>query len=273
MDVMELDIAPERKDVVLITMQSQASIGKNPSSSPTTIMTSTTTATITRTSSSASTLNSHPPHNNHIDGPLSTSKAYLTDDTHDATLQETIYTPLRLLIYDFWVLGIVATFAWGCSVTAYLLPLFRDNIRNNHLDIGVGTGYYLAKTPASKHRKVTLFDNEPGALETAKKRSGHPNARTVVGDCLKPLPFSPTAAAEEKFDSVSMYFLLHCLRTSSPREKTAAFTHAAKVMAPDGVLTGANILGKGVRRDNFFARWIRAKTLEHGVLSNREDSA
>ncbi|KAI4246109.1 MAG: hypothetical protein L6R40_002061 [Gallowayella cf. fulva] len=230
-------------------------------------MTSTSTATSTRTSTSTSTLTSNPPHNTHIDGPVSTSKSQPTD-THDATFQETIYTPLRLLIYDIWVLGIVATFAWGCSVTTYLLPLFLSNIRRNHLDIGVGTGYYLAKTPPSPHRKVTLFDNEPGALETAKTRSGHAAARTVVGDCLKPLPF-PT----EKFDSVSMYFLLHCLRTSTASEKTAAFTHAANVMTPDGVLTGANILGKGVRRDNFFARFIRTKTLEHGVLSNREDNA
>lgn len=44
-------------------------------------------------------------------------------------------------------------------------------------------------------------------------------------------------------------------------------------MAPDRVLTGANILSEGVRRDNFFARWIRAKMLEHKVLSKREDSA
>ncbi|KAL8821409.1 MAG: hypothetical protein Q9223_000558 [Gallowayella weberi] len=229
-------------------------------------MTSTSTATSTRTLSSTSTLTSNPPHNTHIDGLVSTSKTHPTD-THDATLQETIYTPLRLLIYDIWVLGIVATFAWGCSVTTYLVPLFLSNFRRNHLDIGVGTGYYLAKAPPSTHRKVTLFDNEPGALETAKKRSGYVDARAVVGDCLKPLPFT------EKFDSVSMYFLLHCLRTSTPAEKTAAFTHAAQVMAPDGVLTGANILGKGVRQDNFFARWIRAKTLAHGVLSNRDDNA
>ncbi|KAI4094395.1 MAG: hypothetical protein L6R37_007245 [Teloschistes peruensis] len=64
-----------------------------------------------------------------------------------------------------------------------------SNIHTNHLDIGVGTGYYVAKTPNSKNRKVTLFDHEPGALGTTKKRSGRPYARTVVGYCLKPLRF------------------------------------------------------------------------------------
>ena len=182
---------------------------------------------------------------------------------------ETIYTPLRLFFYDLWVLGIVSTFAWGCSVSSYLLPLFRTNTRSNHLDIGVGTGYYTAKAQIPASTRLTLLDNESGALELAKKQSKRFEARGVVADVLRPLPF----VNDEKFDSVSMYYLLHCLRTPTPEEKCKAFENVAKVMAPDGVLTGANILGKGVRRDNWFARFIRRACLEHGVFDNRGDSA
>ncbi|KAL9036887.1 MAG: hypothetical protein Q9214_005939 [Letrouitia sp. 1 TL-2023] len=184
----------------------------------------------------------------------------------------TIYTPLRLLIYDIWVLGIVSTFAWGCSVASYLLPLFRVNIRSNHLDIGVGTGYYTSKAGIPSSTRLTLLDNESGALELAKRRSHRPDARGVVADVLKPLPFSGEEEAD-KFDSVSMYFLLHCLRCATPEEKCIVFENVARCMAPDGVLTGANILGKGVRRDNWFARFIRRGCLNHGVFDNRDDTA
>ncbi|KAL9582422.1 MAG: hypothetical protein Q9203_005497 [Teloschistes exilis] len=96
------------------------------------------------------------------------SRSGYKNDTHDATLEETIYTLFRLLIYDI---------CQGPRPEA----------------AAVGTGYYLAKTPNSKNGKVTLFDHKPGALETTKKRSGRPDARTVVGYCLKPHPFPANA--------------------------------------------------------------------------------
>ncbi|KAI1098427.1 S-adenosyl-L-methionine-dependent methyltransferase [Jackrogersella minutella] len=187
-------------------------------------------------------------------------------DTPAAKQNTTIYTPLRLAIYDFWVLGVVNTFAWGCKTTEYLVPLFRRSVGKNHLDVGAGTGYYLreARIPAST--KLTIVDNEEGALEVAKQRSKRPDASAVVADILKPLP------TKEKFDSVSMYYLFHCI-PATMKEKCSVFSHIRHNMTPDGVLSGANVLGKGIRRDNFFAAFIRRGCLNHGVFHNREDNA
>ena len=54
-----------------------------------------------------------------------------------------IYTPLTLKLYDWWVLGVSNRLAWGCPTKEHLLPHFLEHLGNNHLDIGVGTGFYL----------------------------------------------------------------------------------------------------------------------------------
>ena len=60
-----------------------------------------------------------------------------------------IYTPLTLKLYDWWVLGVSNRLAWGCPTKEHLLPHFLEHLGNNHLDIGVGTGFYLTHVPES----------------------------------------------------------------------------------------------------------------------------
>ena len=171
-----------------------------------------------------------------------------------------------LFIYDFWVLGIVNTFAWSCSTVRYLLPQFRANIRKNHLDVGVGTGYYLDKSQIPHTTRLTLVDIEWAALEAAKKRSRRSDANLVLADILQPL------SLKEMFDSVSMYYLLHCI-PAPMRDKCSIFSHIKYNMTADGIIHGATILGKGVADDNWFGKRIRRRCLNRGVFHNKEDNA
>ncbi|KAF2136056.1 uncharacterized protein K452DRAFT_292709, partial [Aplosporella prunicola CBS 121167] len=180
----------------------------------------------------------------------------------------TVYTPWRLAFYDIWVLGIVSTWAWGCSTAAYLIPLFRSNVRSNHLDIGAGTGYYLRKAGIPATSKLTIVDNERPALDMAVQRSRRPDARAIVADILKPLPLP----SKDRFDSVSMYYLLHCI-PAPVQDKCRVFELVKHNMTADGVIHGANVLGKGVRKDNRFAAFIRRGCLNHGVFHNSDDNA
>ena len=216
------------------------------------------------TSTSVSTITS-PPITHRI---LSSAKTHDTPTVTEIINDESgeLYTPWRLAIYDFWVLGLVNTYAWGCSTTSYLLPLFRANVRHKHLDVGVGTGYYLDPSSVPASTRLTLVDSEASALAVAKLRSQQPDANAVVADVLSPLPL------EDKFDSVSMYYLLHCMPVSVP-EKCRVFALLKERMAPDGVLTGANVLGKGVARDNYFGAFIRRGCTNHGIFHNKEDNA
>ncbi|EFY89902.1 hypothetical protein MAC_04111 [Metarhizium acridum CQMa 102] len=176
-----------------------------------------------------------------------------------------LYKTRRLLLYDYWVLGIVSTYAWGCPTSQYPLPQFRANIGKNHLDIGIGTGYYLRKGRIPPTTKVTLLDIEKTALEFALKRCGRSDARAIVADILKPLP------VEDKFDSISMYYLLHCI-PATIEEKCNIFSHIKNNMTPDGVIHGANVVARGVRKDNRFAAHMRRKVVEAGIFQNSEDN-
>ncbi|KAL4925850.1 S-adenosyl-L-methionine dependent methyltransferase [Aspergillus undulatus] len=177
-----------------------------------------------------------------------------------------IYKSWDLLIYETWVLGIVSTYAWNCSVRSYLLPQFRHNIGKNHLDIGSGTAFYLRKSSIPATTKLTLLDLEKPALDLGLSRCGRPDARGIQANILRPLP------VRDRFDSISMYYLLHCL-PASMSEKCAIFGHITRNMTAEGVVHGATILGRGVRRDGRFAAHVRRGVLKAGILHNESDNA
>jgi hypothetical protein len=59
-----------------------------------------------------------------------------------------IYTPIVLKLYDWWVLEVSNRLAWRCPTSTVLLPFFAAHVGARHLDVGVGTGYYVLR-PAS----------------------------------------------------------------------------------------------------------------------------
>ncbi|KAL8908876.1 MAG: hypothetical protein Q9171_005273 [Xanthocarpia ochracea] len=177
-----------------------------------------------------------------------------------------------LVIYDWWVLGIVSTYAWACSVPDYTLPWFRNNVRKGqHLDIGVGTGYYLAKSDLTGVQ-VTLADLNQDALDATKNRlvaEGKVRAedtKCILHDITRPLP-----ASCPKFNSMSLYYLLHCMPGPVPA-KTAIFSHLKHSLTPDGVISGASILGKDVQH-NLFGRIIMYFGNRGGMFDNQADNS
>ncbi|KAI9715219.1 MAG: hypothetical protein M1828_000917 [Chrysothrix sp. TS-e1954] len=174
------------------------------------------------------------------------------------------YSGWVLWIYDFWVLGIVNSYAWRCPTRKHLLPLLQENIGLTHLDVGVGTGWYLKEAQVSPETDLTLWDLNPTALREASRRLQR-TAATKVCDITKPVEVSKT------YDSVSMFFLLHCL--PGPIEKKLGVIENVKQhMTPDGVLTGATVLGKGVE-DGLFGSIIRRFVEWDGIMNNRTDDA
>jgi len=68
-----------------------------------------------------------------------------------------IYTPLMLTFYDVLVHGLSNRLAWRCP-TRRLLEPYRANLSDNHLDAGVGTGFFLDRTGASRLGRLVLID-------------------------------------------------------------------------------------------------------------------
>ena len=175
-----------------------------------------------------------------------------------------VYSPLTLALYDAWVLGISNRYAWRCPTDEVLLPFFRANTRANHLDIGVGTGYYLAKANLSPGTQITLMDLNPSSLAAAKRRIGRPGTRTLQHDVMAPIPNG------ERFDSISLFYLLHCL--PGPLDaKAAIFAHLKHNLAAGGVVFGATILGDEGGH-NGFGRKLMAVYNKKGIFGNSHDT-
>ena len=85
-----------------------------------------------------------------------------------------------LRTYDWIVLGLSNRFLWRCP-TAELLRLYDRKVSERHLDVGVGTGYFLhkAKWPVAKP-VITLLDLNPNCLTTASRRIRRFTPQTVL---------------------------------------------------------------------------------------------
>jgi ubiquinone/menaquinone biosynthesis C-methylase UbiE len=145
------------------------------------------------------------------------------------------YTPWFLSTYDRWVIGFMARFVWRSSTPA-AVERYRRNVGERHLDVGPGTGYFLAEAELPSDAEITLLDPNTHVLDHASNRLEGLNVTSVEADVLKPLPL------DGQFDSVALHHVLHCLPGPQARKATA-IRNVAAVMKPDGVLFGGTLLG------------------------------
>ena len=174
------------------------------------------------------------------------------------------YTPLLLRVYDPFVLGVAARFVWRCP-TARLVAGYRRHVRGNHLDVGPGTGYFLAESGLPAGSRVTLVDPNPNVLDHASRRLRHLALTAVEADVLKPLP------VDGPFDSAALHLVIHCLPGPLSR-KAAAVANVAAVLAPTGVLFGASVLGTAGPQT-----WLSRRVLDafnrRAAFDNLDDTA
>ena len=149
------------------------------------------------------------------------------------------YTRVLLNLYDPLVLGPIARFIWRCPATR-LVERYREHIRDRHLDVGPGTGYFLERSGLPEGSRVTILDPNANVRRHVSRRLRHLDVTAVDADVLKPLPVSGP------FDSAALHLVIHCLPGPLAR-KAGAVANVAAVLAPDGVLFGASVLGTSGR--------------------------
>ncbi|MBG5929275.1 MULTISPECIES: class I SAM-dependent methyltransferase [Providencia] len=178
-----------------------------------------------------------------------------------------VYTPLSLALYDWWVLNISNNYAWHCNTDEFLIPHFKSHLGNNHMDIGVGTGFYLKKA-ADEINKISLSDLNIHSLEYAKKYISDEK----LNSCFCHDIFNRfTGELRGAFDSVSIFYLLHCL-PGKMSDKKQAIINISETLKDDGTLYGATILGKGVQHNRFGSKLMSVYN-KKGIFSNVYDSA
>lgn len=177
---------------------------------------------------------------------------------------QAVYTPAMLRLYDLLVLGLSNRFIWKCP-TPRLLAHYDAHVAANHLDVGVGTGYFLdrCRFPGPSPR-VALMDLNENALSFTADRIARLMPRTYRRNVLEPIPFDA-----EPFDSIGVNYLLHCL-PGAIEEKARLFDHLTPLMKDGATLFGSTLLRGGAPR-SAAARRLMAFYNRKGVFSNERD--
>jgi SAM-dependent methyltransferase len=173
------------------------------------------------------------------------------------------YTRTLLSLYDPVVLGVVAGLVWRCP-TPRLVENYRQHIRDRHLDVGPGTGYFIDESGLPDGSRVTIVDPNRNVLGHASRRLRRLDVTVVEADVLKPLP------VDGPFDSAALNLVIHCLPGPLSRKATAV-ANVAAVLAPTGVLFGASVLGTSGPQT-----WLSRRVLKafnwRGAFDNLDDT-
>jgi 2-polyprenyl-3-methyl-5-hydroxy-6-metoxy-1,4-benzoquinol methylase len=177
---------------------------------------------------------------------------------------QAVYTPKMLAIYDVLVLGLSNRWIWKCP-TPRLLAHYDRHVSGNHLDVGVGTGYFLdrCRFPTEAPR-IALMDMNRDALQYAARRIARYEPETYVRNVLEPIDFDGA-----KFDSLGVNYLLHCL-PGDMATKARAFDFLSPLMNPGAIVFGSTLLQGGVER-SFAAQRVMAFYNSKGIFSNAQD--
>ena len=173
------------------------------------------------------------------------------------------YGRLVLNLYDPVVIGFVSWFVWHCPAEP-LLKGYRDHIRDRHLDVGPGTGYWIDKSGLADGSRVTIVDPNRNVLDHAAHRLRRLDVTAVEADVLKPLP------VDGPFDSAALNLVIHCLPGPLSR-KAAAVANVAAVLAPTGVLFGASVLGTSGAH-SWLGRRVLSAFNRRGAFDNLDDT-
>ena len=139
---------------------------------------------------------------------------------------QVVYTRNLLSIYDVIVLGLSNRYIWQCP-SALIEEHYNENVSSNHLDVGVGTGYFLDRCHFPTHNpRIALMDMNANALEFTSKRIKRYQPETYKQNILEN-GSTPT----ESFDSVGANYLLHCL-PGAIGDKAIVFDNLKNLMNP-----------------------------------------
>jgi SAM-dependent methyltransferase len=176
-----------------------------------------------------------------------------------------IYRALTLRYYDVGVLRLSCRILWRCP-SRKVLELYQANVSANHLEAGVGTGYFPDHVafPTATPR-LALLDLSESSLAYAARRLERYKPAVHRADILAPLEQSI-----DRFDSIGFNFVLHCLPGPIAR-KAAALDTLGGLLEPGGTIFGSTLLMKGKGVPRLGRAWMRLYNAT-GVFDNADDT-
>jgi 2-polyprenyl-3-methyl-5-hydroxy-6-metoxy-1,4-benzoquinol methylase len=190
----------------------------------------------------------------------------MTPSAEQVEAGQAIYTKSVLRFYDFFVLGMSARLIWRCPAKP-ILNLYQQHASANHLDVGVGTGFFLDRCAwPVKQPRIALMDINPNCLEVAKQRIARYRPEVYRANVLDPIKLQIP-----KFDSIGLTWVLHCL-PGTISTKASVVEHLKTLLNPGGMFFGATLLNGGVRHTAISKRLTNAYNAK-GIFTNLHDDA
>lgn len=180
-------------------------------------------------------------------------------------LGQLFFSVMNHRLYDRGLYGLVTGRIWRCP-TERLLDNYADNISHSHLEIGVGSGYFLERTLCADFiRRLVLLDlNRRGLMQAAARlRAYAPQVWHQNID--QPLPTG------SGFLSVGMNYVLHCI-PGTFRSNRRLFGNVHSALHKGGVFFGATLVRHSFRRAPW--SWLMMRLLNLvGIFNNTLHSA
>ena len=114
---------------------------------------------------------------------------------------QAIYTRRNLRLYDFIVHSVSNHLVWNCP-TQRLVEHYNKHVTANHLDVGVGTGYFLDHCRFPSHTpRIALADVNRNSLDFAARRIARHTPETYLRNVLEPVSIdaAKTTPSSAKF--------------------------------------------------------------------------
>jgi hypothetical protein len=158
----------------------------------------------------------------------------------EAAAGAAVYSNFLLSIYDVEVLMFEMRCIFKCP-SQKILDLYNKHVSDIHLDVGVGTGYFLDKCSYTVERPVVhLMDLNPNSLRKTSNRIMRYRPVTHLWNVLEPFQEDMPL-----FNSIGAANFLHCL-PGTMLTKEIIFKNLNRFLNTGGVFFGATVLGQGV---------------------------
>jgi hypothetical protein len=197
--------------------------------------------------------------------PMPDDHAMTPPASNDAAAGAAAYSPFVLAIYDLEVLGFELPVIFKCSPRK-ILDLYDEHVSGAHLDVGVGTGYFLdrCRFPVA-NPVVHLMDLNTNSLRKAADRIRRYRPVMHHWNVLEPI-------REELplFDSIGAANFLHCL-PGNMSSKEVVFRNLNPLLREGGVFFGSTVLGRGVNAGPLY-RVANRMYNRASIFCNLEDS-
>ncbi len=185
--------------------------------------------------------------------------------TREVAAGAAIYSKLVLALYDIEVLMFEMPLVFKCPLKK-MMNFYNEHISETHLDVGVGTGYFMDKCQfPTQDPTIHLMDLNSNSLAktSARIRRYRPVAHKV--NVLAPINLDLPL-----FHSISASNFLHCL-PGTMLDKECVFKNLTRHLSDGGTFFGTTVVGQGANA-GFLYKKINAIYNKSAIFSNLNDN-